>query len=502
MKKWMLTVPTGLLLLSLTACSASAGIKEDSPKVAQRQEIPEAGLSTMNKNCTVEDGFFSRWIEVCDKKTEELEWYMRITGKVVVFVYPDSDYWDGTEYRYNESDGWYYIGTGGTFDQKGFSLSTDGINYYLQMAEGGEHLLLEIRGKAKWLRTFDEMIEAYENIDGSKTEGQWLESAKREYDGDGILTESVEREYDGFGNPIFISRKMDGEETLEAFTYEYDEAGRILSETEIYHQGDQKADATGKVVKWEYDENGNPVRRTEAYIEADEPYSEKVYEYDRYGNCTCETTYLYEELTGQDITEYEYDKQGQVTAKTVTWYEPENWDTEELEYNGYARYEYDAEGRETRYENYTKDGRLRQATEYRYDEKGRPVYEMSGDYLDYRGEDAKTEQIRNYEYDDKNKLYSIVVYWDDMLYMNGSVFLNENGDEVKRVLNLYDGEGNVYPYTEEYTYDENRNRILVEYDNGRSNKQGSYEYEYVYIGGEAADFYEWGEAYLTGNSES
>ena len=513
MKKWMMSIAAFVLLSAMTACGVSGNAGAESGEIkssaivstetahalSEAQEHVRAGYGYGSGNA--DEGFFSHWIEVCGTQTEELQWYMRITDRVVVFVYPNSDYWDGSEYVYNGTDGWYYTGTGGSFDEKSFCLLTDGKDYSMQMSSGKEYLLLEIREKAKWLRTFEEMIEAYESLDAAASEGQWLESAKREYDADGEMRQSVEREYDSFGNPTHITWWGPEGYSYEDYTYTYDKDGRILSVTHTSREADQRADVPGEVTRWEYDADGNPVRQTVSYIEADSPWKEVLYEYDSYGNCTCETTYSYDKLSGRDLTEYEYGRDGNVISKTVTWYEPENWDTGELEYSGYAVYKYDAEGREIKHESYSKNGELRQAEEYRYDDKGRLVYEMSGYYQDYQGKHVEDVQTRDYVYDDENSLYSVVIYWDGRLYLNGSVSLNENGDEIKRTLNVYDNEGKVYLHTEEYIYDENGNRIRADYYDGRDDEHTADEFDYVYIpgSGETADFYTWAENYLTGN---
>ncbi|MBQ6603156.1 MAG: hypothetical protein IJH99_07140 [Eubacterium sp.] len=126
---------------------------------------------------------------------------------------------------------------------------------------------------------------------------------------------------------------------------------------------------------------------------------------------------------------------------------------------------------------------------------------MSGYYQDYQGKHVEDVQTRDYVYDDENSLYSVVIYWDGRLYLNGSVSLNENGDEIKRTLNVYDDEGKVYLYTEEYIYDEDGNRIRADYYDGRDDEHTADEFNYVYIpgSGETADFYTWAENYLTGN---
>ncbi len=190
------------------------------------------------------------------------------------------------------------------------------------------------------------------NNKGQLTYIRWDEEtdpiATMSYGADGIVSELLNysdgslRQKQNFenGNLVYSARYLvGGTEPISAEGWEYDEAGRIISEFGYDSDGN-----IGDKLDYAYSVDSNG-RETEAYAVADgEKYLMRSYEYDEDGNCVREN--YYDPYTGAltDIKASEYDSNGNVTSSTEYYVFQDSNGEDMLRFSNQSEYTYDEEG--------------------------------------------------------------------------------------------------------------------------------------------------------------
>lgn len=172
-------------------------------------------------------------------------------------------------------------------------------------------------------------------------------------------------------------------EPESAVTFEYDENGRLVKQTE-YNKGEI-------FQSWDYKYDGDSIQKSESYFyngASTEPSMIDKYEYDEKGNVTKEASYKMDgSLIIENKSEYEYDNEGNILSKTTT-------DSAGGEYK--EVYQYADDGKVASMTHSHQDGGVMtedRKEEYEYDENGYLVKEIH--YLD-----GEKRTISTFEYDE------------------------------------------------------------------------------------------------------
>ena len=318
---------------------------------------------------------------------------------------------------------------------------------------------------------------------GKQTKRKYID-----YDSDGNITNCSHeaRVYDEDGNEVENISYDEHGNIKEKTKYEYDSNGKNIEETDydkddkIVRQVEIKYDAAGREAKWEcYDEHGrcsiqriytrDEHGRLIQYDEYHDGYTTKEeYERDENGNTIKSISY---DSDGNitKIYEYEYDETGR-EIKCVRYD-----DDETVAY--WREYEYDEGGNKIRSRSYnTTENHEYTTYEWKYDENGREIYSS------YETNDIVEEKQEN-EYDeDGNIIREIQTSYDSDTGQKQSQTIDEytyddNGNRIGYA-NYHDGEKETYSFLWERVYDENgRETAFYLYDN---EKAASYKSESEY----------------------
>ncbi len=286
-------------------------------------------------------------------------------------------------------------------------------------------------------------------------EGGIRHLAEFRYDGNGKQTERKYIDYDSDGNITNFSHEAqvydeNGKEIenisydehgniKEKTKYEYDSNGKNIEETDydkddkIVRQVEIEYDAAGRKTKWEcYDEHGKcSIQRIYTRDERG-----KLIQYDEYHNgYTTKEEYERDE-NGNIIKSIHYDSDGNITKIYEYEYDQMGREIKCVKYDDdetvayWHEYEYDEGGNEVKSRSYNSTGNFEYCTvERKYDENGRKIYYC------HKDNDIITEKQEN-EYD-------------------------KDGNIIKEIWTSYDSDtGQKQSQTiDEYTYDDNGNRI-------------------------------------------
>lgn len=259
-------------------------------------------------------------------------------------------------------------------------------------------------------------------------------------------------EFDGNGNTIRSTNYDENGKPSWSYGYEYDEDGKKIKETSYKEDG-----SISMIYRYEYDEKGNLTKEAR-YDETETLRAYEVYEYDENGYVLKNTRYS---ANGVKTGYKEYFENTTYANKYAGERRSESYDSDgSLSYI----YEYNKNGKTTKSENYSSNGKLRSAEEYEYDESGNLIKSSSYDA------DRKFTSYSVYGYNESGKRIKISKY-------DGSGTLTEY-TEIKRdgkyVLSetVYDADGNKTEYTEylENTPDYNtysRTKRYEKYENGK-----------------------------------
>lgn len=259
-------------------------------------------------------------------------------------------------------------------------------------------------------------------------------------------------EYDGNGNTIRSTNYDENGKPSWSYGYEYDEDGKKIKETSYKEDG-----SISMIYRYEYDEKGN-ITKEARYDETETLRAYEVYEYDENGYVLKMTQYN----AGGVKTGYtEYFENTTYANKYAGRRRTESYFSDgSLSYI----YEYNKNGKTTKSENYSSNGKLWSAEENEYDESGNLIKSSSYDA------DRKFTSYSVYGYNESGKRIKISK-------CDGSGTLTEY-TEIKRdgkyVLSetVYDADGNKTEYTE---YLENtgiyeiysRTKRYERYENGK-----------------------------------
>lgn len=184
------------------------------------------------------------------------------------------------------------------------------------------------------------------------------------YDKKGNLKYKVIKGYSDPDNTVLMQEVYRDESDKLIKMVNYDEAGSITGVDEYandrvsVHREYSQGKATGNYTTYEYNDNGDNICTTE-YDSSDKVIRTIKKEYNGNGDITL---YLETDADGKQLskTVYNYNEKGQ-EVKTVFY----DADGE----TGYVEYQYDAQGRKTRMNEYA-DGKLISYRIYTYDENG------------------------------------------------------------------------------------------------------------------------------------
>ena len=373
--------------------------------ISQRKEYILAGMvavgtnSTMNRYDDVGNTLYER-VRECDENGNEL--------------------WNQTVY-YNEEGGIRYLaefqydGNGKQTECKYIDYDSDGnitncsheAWVYDENGKRIEDIRYDESGNIKEKTKYE-----YEYNDNGKK----IEKTETDYDKDGRRGRWVKIEYDTAGNEtLWECHDKYGKRTTKKI-YTRDERGKLIEYVE-YDDGNI-------IEKEEYERNesGN-LMRTFTY-DGDGNITEKAeYERDDNGN-RIKSVYL------------SYDDDGNITEKEEYTYDENDRMIKNIRYEGnetvsyWCEYEYDEKGREIKFTSYNTGGSLEYwISESKYDENGRRIY------YSHATNDIITEKQEK-EYDeDGNIIKEIQTFYD-----------RDTGQEKSQTI-------------EEYTYDDNGNRI-------------------------------------------
>ncbi len=138
--------------------------------------------------------------------------------------------------------------------------------------------------------------------EGARENGEELYSYITEYDEKGNVTRFGDTRYintyNEDGKLIKVTERNGQTETYE--TYEYDENGRLVRNTEYYYDGEMSS-----TKEYEYSDDGRCIKE---YKSSAQEGTYNVYELDEKGNCIKESSYENGELDSSFL--YSYDKKG------------------------------------------------------------------------------------------------------------------------------------------------------------------------------------------------
>lgn len=267
-------------------------------------------------------------------------------------------------------------------------------------------------------------------------------------------------EYDGNGNTIRSTNYDENGKPSWSYGYEYDEDGKKIKETSYKEDG-----SISMIYRYEYDEKGNLTKEAR-YDETETLRAYEVYEYDENGYVLKMTQYS----AGGVKTGYtEYFENTTYANKYAGRRRTESYFSD-----GSLSYicEYNKNGKMTKGENYSSNGKLWSAEEYEYDEDDRRVKKLSYD------SERKLTGYTVYKYDE-NYILSETSYDSDgnktkyTEYVEKTSYYNR-GDDTYQKIEKY--ENGVLTSRDEYEFDENGKRTkLISYD-GNGNKTGYTEY--------------------------
>lgn len=259
-------------------------------------------------------------------------------------------------------------------------------------------------------------------------------------------------EFDGNGNTIRSTNYDENGKPSWSYGYEYDEDGKKIKETSYKEDG-----SISMIYRYEYDEKGNLTKEAR-YDETETLRAYEVYEYDENGYVLKMTQYN----AGGVKTGYtEYFENTTYANKYAGRRRTESYFSDGSLSN---ICEYNKNGKMTKGENYSSNGKLWSAEENEYDESGNLIKSSSYDA------DRKFTSYSVYGYNESGKRIKISK-------CDGSGTLTEY-TEIKRdgkyVLSetVYDADGNKTEYTEylENTPDYNtysRTKRYERYENGK-----------------------------------
>lgn len=259
-------------------------------------------------------------------------------------------------------------------------------------------------------------------------------------------------EFDGNGNTIRSTNYDENGKPSWSYGYEYDEDGKKIKETSYKEDG-----SISMIYRYEYDEKGNLTKEAR-YDETETLRAYEVYEYDENGYVLKMTQYS---AVGVKTGYTEYFENTTYANKYAGRRRTESYFSDgSLSYI----YEYNKNGKTTKSENYSSNGKLWSAEENEYDESGNLIKSSSYDA------DRKFTSYSVYGYNESGKRIKISK-------CDGSGTLTEY-TEIKRdgkyVLSetVYDADGNKTEYTEylENTPDYNtysRTKRYERYENGK-----------------------------------
>ena len=318
--------------------------------------------------------------------------------------------------------------------------------------------------------------------------GNQIEHKYINYDNDGNITyfSHEVRAYDEDGNEIEYIRYDENGNIERMEDYEYDANGNQIEETNYDKDGRRdrwvkiEYDAAGNETLWEcYDEYGRcTIQRIYTrdergkLIQYDEYYNgytkKEEYERDENGN-TIKSVYYDGDGNITKIYEYEYDEMGR-EIKCV-WYD----DDETVTY--WCEYEYDEWGRVAKFKTYNSTGNLEYCiSESKYDDNGRKIY-----YSHETNDIITDKQEKEYD-EDGNIIREIRTGYDSDTGAKKYQTINEytyddNGNRIGYANNHYDEE-EAYSFLWEREYDEDgRETNFYLYDN---EKAASYQSESGY----------------------
>ncbi len=267
-------------------------------------------------------------------------------------------------------------------------------------------------------------------------------------------------EYDGNGNTIRSTNYDENGKPSWSYGYEYDEDGKKIKETSYKEDG-----SISMIYRYEYDEKGNLTKEAR-YDETETLRAYEVYEYDENGYVLKMTQYS----AGGVKTGYtEYFENTTYANKYAGRRRSEIYYSDGSLSN---ICEYNKNGKMTKGENYSSNGKLWSAEEYEYDEDDRRVKKLSYD------SERKLTGYTVYKYDE-NYILSETSYDSDgnktkyTEYVEKTSYYNR-GDDTYQKIEKY--ENGVLTSRDEYEFDENGKRTkLISYD-GNGNKTGYTEY--------------------------
>ena len=292
-----------------------------------------------------------------------------------------------------------------------------------------------------------------EEISYSYSEGNTTTTTKK-YQDDTNYTTYVEIK--DFRGNVTQNKKQDA-----AYTYEFDNAGRLVSET----------NEIGKNITYIYD-NLNRVTKKYEEIETDK-YKLTIYEYDTVGNVIKEKVgkekvNLNGEATNYIITEYSYDDNNNLILK-------ENSSSQEFKYT------YDSENNKIKEEVKISDGKYK-TTEYTYNYAGKVTsqkeyIEKSSLYGNSLSNTELTTLKTTYEYDNLNNKIKETLPDSTVINYTYNKLNKETKKEVKKsdvIISeerTYDSQGNVTSLkdangnTTTYVYNAQNNMIKEQKQN-------------------------------------
>ena len=229
---------------------------------------------------------------------------------------------------------------------------------------------------------------------------------ERHFNTEGNIESVVENEYDSQGRVLSSSQFDEGEELSQKNVFAYDEEGKLLKKGCFYGEGSPEY-ATQYVY-----EDGKLVRE-DSYNEDEFDYTEKSYEYDGNGRVKCQTDFDEDSKVMYRRT-HDYDENGRLSKLLY----------EEVMANDSRTYlfTYDDNGRKIKDLTYNFNEKLIAKSYYVYDEEGRLIEQEDEDLDNYRKtvftfEGSNCTKIEQFDKDGK------LLNWTEYAF-------NEQGDAV------------------------------------------------------------------------